>query len=81
MLAWRRRTMDLTAVETVNTCLLCGGALELVEDESSIWFGCRRCMRYVKREKRAIIKRFVDYRTRRFDWIGIMAELHQLYTK
>jgi tRNA(Ile2) C34 agmatinyltransferase TiaS len=81
MLAWRKRAMDLTVVETVNTCPLCGGALELVEDGSSIWFGCRRCMRYVKREKRIIMKRFVDYRTRKFDWIGIMAELYQLYTK
>ncbi len=73
--------MNLFAVETTAICPFCRGVLELVEDESYIWFGCRRCVRYVKREKRALIKKFVDYRQRRFDWIGIMAELHQLYTK
>jgi hypothetical protein len=81
MLAWKRRAMDLIAVETVNVCPFCGGVLELVEDDRYVWFGCRRCVRYVKREKRMLVKRFVDYRERRFDWIGIMAELHQLYAK
>jgi hypothetical protein len=81
MPAWRRRAMDLTVVETVNVCPFCGGALELVEDDRYVWFGCRWCMRYVKREKREVVKRHVDYREKRFDWIGIMAELHQLYTK
>jgi hypothetical protein len=79
MLAWRRRAMDLT--ETVNICPFCGSVLELMEDATFVWFGCRRCMRYVKREKRQIVKRFVDYKERRFDWIGIMAELYQLYVK
>ncbi len=77
----RRRVMDLIVVETANVCHFCGGVLELVEDESSVWFGCRRCMRYVKREKRMLVKKFVDYREKRFDWIGIMAELYQLYAK
>jgi hypothetical protein len=80
-MTWERKTMDLIAVETAAICPFCGCALELVEDDSFIWFGCRRCLRYVKREKRALVKRFVDYRKRRFDWIGIMAELYQLYTK
>jgi sarcosine oxidase delta subunit len=81
MLAWRRRAMDLTVVETVNACPFCGSVLELVEDASFVWFGCRRCMRYVKREKRQIVKRFVDYKKRRFNWRGMMAELYQLYAK
>jgi len=71
-------------METVllrSTCPFCGGVLELVEDESFVWFGCRRCMRYVKREKRTLLKRYVDYRGRRFDWAGMMAELYQLYSR
>jgi len=71
--------MDLIAVETVNICPFCGGVLELVEDDHYIWFGCRRCMRYVRRDKRMFVKKYVDYRERRFDWVGIMAELYQLY--
>ncbi len=72
--------MDLV-VETRSTCPFCGGALELVEDESFVWFGCKRCMRYVKREKKTFVKKFVDYRERRFNWVGMMAELYELYTK
>ncbi len=68
-------------VETVNTCPFCGGVLELVEDDRYIWFGCRRCLRYVKREKRAIVKRHVNYKEKRFNWVGIMAVLYNLYTK
>jgi hypothetical protein len=79
-MTWRRRAMDLIVVKTASVCPFCGGVLELVEDDAFIWFGCSRCMRYVKREKR-IVKKFVDYRERRFDWIGIMAELYQLYAK
>ena len=71
--------MDLIAVETVNICPFCGGVLELVEDDRYVWFGCRRCMRYVRRDKRMLVKRFVDYRERRFDWVGVMAELYQLF--
>jgi hypothetical protein len=37
-------------------------------------------MRYVKREKREIVRRFVDYRGRRFNWSGMMAELYRLYS-
>ncbi len=77
----RGRIMGLVTVETVNVCPFCGGVLELVEDESSVWFGCRRCMRYVKRDKRAVVRRHVDYRERRFSWVGMMAELYELYTK
>jgi len=80
-MAQRRKTMDLTVVETASVCPFCRGALELVEDSRYVWFGCRRCMRYVRRDKREVVKRFVDYRKRRFDWVGIMAVLHQLYTK
>jgi tRNA(Ile2) C34 agmatinyltransferase TiaS len=71
--------MGLVTVETVNVCPFCGGVLELVEDESTVWFGCRRCMRYVKRDKREVVKRHVDYREKRFNWSGMMAELYQLY--
>jgi len=71
--------MDLIAVETVNICPFCGGVLELVEDDRYVWFGCKRCMRYVRRDKRMLVKRFVDYRERRFDWVGVMAELYQLF--
>ena len=66
---------------TMNQCPFCGSALELVEDESFVWFGCRHCMRYVKREKRGIVRRFVNYRERRFNWSGLIAELYWLYTK
>jgi len=69
----------VNVVKTVNTCPFCGDALELVEDDKFIWFGCRQCMRYVKREKRQIVRRFVDYRRRKFNWSGMMAELYQLY--
>jgi len=72
--------MDLV-VETVDTCPFCGGALELVEDATFVWFGCRRCMRYVKREKREIVRRFVNYRERRFNWSDMITELYQLYTR
>ena len=37
-------------------------------------------MRYVKRVKREIVRRFVDYRGRRFNWSGMMAELYRLYS-
>jgi RNA polymerase subunit RPABC4/transcription elongation factor Spt4 len=71
--------MDLV-VETVDTCPFCGGVLELMEDATFVWFGCRRCMRYVKREKREIVRRFVNYRERRFNWSGMITELYQIYT-
>ncbi|WP_053240470.1 hypothetical protein [Pyrobaculum islandicum] len=73
--------MGLVYVDTVNTCPRCGGVLELVEDDRFIWFGCRRCMRYVKREKREVTKRYVDYVKRKFDWRGMMNELYELYLK
>jgi uncharacterized protein YlxP (DUF503 family) len=38
-------------------------------------------MRYVKREKREIVRRFVNYRERRFNWSGMITELYQLYTR
>jgi hypothetical protein len=38
-------------------------------------------MRYVKREKRTLLKRYVDYREKRFNWVGMMAELYQLYSR
>jgi len=68
-------------VETASYCPFCGGVLELVEDELYIWFGCRRCMRYVRRDKKEVVKRHVDYREKRFNWIGMMVELYQLYRK
>jgi transcription initiation factor IIE alpha subunit len=70
----------MEAVLLRSTCPFCGGALELVESDNYVWFGCRRCMRYVKRGKRELVRRFVDYRKKRFDWVGIMAELYSLYT-
>ena len=72
--------MDLV-VETVDTCPFCGGVLELVEDAAFVWFGCRRCMRYVKREKREIVRRFVNYRERRFNWSDMITELYQIYSR
>ena len=72
---------DMEAVTLALKCPLCGGALELVEDATFVWFGCRRCMRYVKREKRQIVRRYVDYRKKRFNWIGMMAELYHLYIR
>jgi RNA polymerase subunit RPABC4/transcription elongation factor Spt4 len=72
--------MDLV-VETMDTCPFCGGALELMEDATFVWFGCRRCMRYVKREKREIVRRFVNYRERRFNWSDMITELYQIYTR
>lgn len=70
-------------METVllSTCPFCGGALELAENDNYVWFGCMRCMRYVKREKRTLLKRYVDYREKRFNWVGMMAELYQLYSR
>ncbi len=70
----------MEAVLLCYKCPFCGGALELAENDNYVWFGCRRCMRYVKREKRQIVRRFVDYRGRRFNWVGMMAELYRLYT-
>jgi hypothetical protein len=49
MLAWRRRAMDLTVVETVNACPF---SFWNWKRTRYVWFGCRRCMRYVKREKK-----------------------------
>ena len=72
--------MDMVVV-SANVCPFCGGALELVEDTTFVWFGCRRCMRYVKRDKKEVVKRHVDYREKRFNWVGMMAELYQLYKK
>ncbi len=69
----------MEAVTLTTACPFCGGTLELAENDNYVWFGCRRCMRYVKREKRQIVRRFVDYRGRRFDWSGMMAELYSLY--
>ena len=69
----------MEAVTLVLKCPFCGGVLELVEDASHVWFGCMRCMRYVKREKRQIVRRYVDYRGRRFNWSGIITELYRLY--
>jgi hypothetical protein len=71
----------VNSVETVNVCPFCGGVLELVEDERYVWFGCRRCMRYVRRDKKEVVRRHVDYREKRFNWIGMMAELYELYVK
>jgi len=71
---------DMEAVLLHTTCPFCGGALELAENDNYVWFGCRRCVRYVKREKRQIVKRFVDYREKRFNWVSMMAELYHLYT-
>jgi hypothetical protein len=68
-------------VVLLHTCPFCGGVLELVEDDNYVWFGCRRCMRYVKREKRQIVRRYVDYKKKRFNWSGMMAELYSLYIR
>jgi hypothetical protein len=71
----------MEAVLLRSTCPFCGRALELVENDNYVWFGCRRCMRYVKRGKRELVRRFVDYRVRRFNWSGMMAELYRLYSR
>jgi hypothetical protein len=72
---------DMEVVTLIYQCPFCGGALELAETDNYVWFGCKRCMRYVKREKRQVVRRYVNYRERRFDWIGIMAELYHLYVR
>lgn len=71
--------MDLTTVEVGARCPFCGGFMEIVEDDRYLWFGCRSCMRYVKREKRDLVRRYVNYGARIFDWRGLMAELSRLY--
>jgi transcription initiation factor IIE alpha subunit len=70
---------DMEAVTLVFRCHFCGGALELVENDNYVWFGCKRCMRYVKREKREMVRRFADYRKKKFNWSGMIAELYRLY--
>ncbi|MEZ0319033.1 MAG: hypothetical protein ABWK05_03435 [Pyrobaculum sp.] len=66
-------------VEVEYTCRYCGGRLELVEDENFVWLGCKSCMRYVKRGKKELVKRFVDYKNRRFLWTSMVTELYGLY--
>ncbi len=71
--------MDLLAVEVASRCPLCGSAMEIVEDNTYVWFGCKRCLRYVKREKRELARRYVNYSVRLFNWRGLMEELYALY--
>jgi len=77
----KRKVVGFLAIETSYRCPFCGGALELAEDDYHIWFGCGRCLRYVKREKKGVVRRFVDYRKKRFNWRGMMNELYKLYTR
>ncbi|MEM1518634.1 MAG: hypothetical protein QXK71_06275 [Pyrobaculum sp.] len=51
----------------------------IVEDESYVWLGCKRCLRYVKRDKRELTRRYVNYKRRFFNWRGLMEELYALY--
>ncbi|MEM1598568.1 MAG: hypothetical protein QXP31_11780 [Pyrobaculum sp.] len=75
----RRRSSVVFAVEFEYVCRHCGGRLELVEDENFVWLGCKSCMRYVKRGKKELVRRFVDYKNRRFLWASMVAELYGLY--
>ncbi|MGK0550325.1 MAG: hypothetical protein ABWU84_12020 [Pyrobaculum sp.] len=66
-------------ITTLLRCPSCGGALEILEDEYYVWFGCRRCLRYVRRGKRELVRRYVDYSARFFNWRGLVEELYALY--
>ena len=53
--------------------------MEILEDEYYVWFGCRRWLRYVRRGKRELVRRYVDYSARFFNWRGLVEELYALY--
>ncbi len=71
--------MDLFTLEIGARCHICGAALEFIEDGEYVWLGCRRCMRYVKKEKRSLVRRYFDYRARRIDWRTMIHELYEIY--
>jgi hypothetical protein len=73
----------MEAVTLMPKCPFCGGALELVEGASRVWSRLvwMQAVHEIcqEREKRDV-RRFVDYRGRRFNWSGMMAELYRLYS-
>lgn len=76
--------MSMTGVEVAQlavSCPYCGETLEIVEDRSYVWFGCSRCLRYVRREKRELARRYVNYPARFFNWRGLIEELYTLYAR
>lgn len=64
------------------TCPFCGGFMEIVEDERYLWFGCRSCMRYVRREKRELVRLYIARRGRGgvFYWREMIDDLYRLYS-
>ena len=70
---------EFTVTYTTYRCPFCRGALVIVEDESYVWLGCKRCLRYVKRDKRELTRRYVNYKRRFFNWRGLVEELYALY--
>lgn len=73
--------MEFLAVEVASRCPFCSGAMEILEDEKYVWLGCRRCLRYVKRDKRELTRRYVNYKRRFFNWRRLMAELYAAYRR
>jgi hypothetical protein len=71
----------VTIVETAYTCHICNGPLELMEDKHNVWLGCKRCVRYVKRDKIVMMRRFIDRRKRKFYWRQMLDELYYIYTR
>ena len=53
--------------------------MEIIEDERYLWFGCRSCMRYVRREKRELARLYIR-RGRIFYWREMMGDLYRLYS-
>ncbi|MEM0369790.1 MAG: hypothetical protein QXE80_03730 [Pyrobaculum sp.] len=70
---------EFTVTYTTYRCPFCGAALAFIEDGEYVWLGCRRCLRYVKRKKSEIVRRYVNYSVRLFNWRGLMEELYALY--
>ncbi|MEM1568945.1 MAG: hypothetical protein QXI84_10730 [Thermofilaceae archaeon] len=55
--------------------------MEIIEDEKYLWFGCRSCMRYVRRRKAELARLYIRRRGRGgfFDWRGMVEELYHIY--
>lgn len=51
----------------------------MLEDKDFVWFGCVNCWRYVKRSKRDLLRRFVDYRSGKFMWSDMLEALYNNY--
>lgn len=74
------RHVDVLVLYTKFQCPKCGGSLELLEDETYVWLGCKHCMKYVKRNKRDLVRQYVNYRDRTFRWADMMSELYSWFS-